>query len=401
MAYADAANYNRIKSMKGYPIGSIVPWSGAQDTIPTGWIICNGATIATNRYPLLYECIGNSYGGVEESTFRLPPLTENNKAISDFYRGYYDYFKSRTNENSFPDGPHVPSPKDNISISQHAFWSQIGLGFNGDESGNVQTTHVSTIDVVGEFSTRPTNFVGQYGPIGLSSGQESVSVSYNSRKLGDGHMPPHSHGTESSSISNSWAQLGRGALQHGGGYSCGGNKGGFFCGNFGPANACACITTKTTTSRAIRYIRSGNNQTHLQEDFLTWSQGGGAGAATGTGPAGGGGTVVQGGTADFQERVLLYQAGNGYGRGDMLSSGFTFFSDLSNSEVSFSQMSGHGHGINTYNFSGNISVINPGIVTNIRMNNVTINNSSGINFGTITMNSSTANLSMLFIIKAY
>ncbi len=404
MAYVDAANYNRIKSMRGYPIGSIIPWSGAQDSIPAGWITCNGATIATDRYPLLYECIGNSYGGVQESTFRLPPLTANNKTIVDHYRGYYGHLRTRTNSSTFPDGPHVPHPNFNTPIEADDFWREIGLGFNGDEAGNVQSSYISTIDIVGEFDRRPTNFVATFSPIDLSPGEESISVSYNSRKLGDGHMPSHSHGMEYDALSNGWSRLGRLALKSGENYNCGKRKTGGVASvtcRFAPRLACKCQVSAANTSRAVRYLKYGNNQNHLREDFLTWSQPSGSGGATGTGPAGGGGFVAEGGQLSFQERVILYKAGDGYGRGDMLSSGNVFFSSLSNSEVSFSQMSGHNHGLNTYNFVANISVINPGIVTNVTLNNVNINNSSGRDFGTITMNSATPNLSMIFIIKAY
>jgi microcystin-dependent protein len=396
MAYVDAANYNRIKSMKGYPIGSVIPWSGAQDSIPPGWIISNGATVAINRYPLLYECIGNSYGGIEDSTFRLPPLTANNKAIADYHRGYHAYLQS--SGTSY--GP-VSRPRGG-TIESHIFWNEIGLGFNGDEAGNVQTSYISTIDVVGEFATRPTNFVASFSAIEMTQGEESVSVSYNSRKLGDGHMPSHSHGLEFSNDANAWAQLGRLALKAGETYGCGRRKDDILCISTGPRDrACRCNVEATATSRATRYLRFGNNQNHLREDFLTWTQPSGSGNATGTGPAGGGGTIVDGGSLSFQEKVLLYRAGDGYGRGDMLSSGNVFFSSLSNSEVSFSQITGHNHGLNTYNFIANISVINPGIVTNVSLNNVNINNSAGINYGTITVNTATANLSMIFIIKAY
>jgi hypothetical protein len=398
MAYVDAANYNRIKSMKGYPIGSVIPWSGAQDSIPPGWIISNGATVAINRYPLLYECIGNSYGGIEDSTFRLPPLTANNKAIADYHRGYYAYLQGSGTISPDSYGPSsTPRPE---TIESHIFWNEIGLGFNGDEAGNVQTSYISTIDVVGEFATRPTNFVARYSPIELTEGENSISVSYNSRKLSDGHMPLHSHGMDYDAPSNGWVQMGRRALQHGPRYNCGNRKGNEFC-KPAPSRACVCITEAGFSSRAIRYLRYGNNQNHLQEDFLTWSQPGGIGSAQGTGPAGGGGSISEGGTRSFQDRVLLYKAGNGYGRGDMESAGKVFFSSLSNSEVSFSEMTGHNHGLNTFNFVGKLNVIDPGIVTNVSLNDVNINNSSGINYGTITVNTATANLSMIFIIKAY
>jgi hypothetical protein len=398
MAYADSANYNKIKSTKGFPIGSIIPWSGAQDSIPIGWVLCNGAVISITRYPLLHECIGNSYGGTSGSTFRLPPLTNGKKAIADFFTGYYNYLRSGTTADSFPYNAHTPT---NPLQSTHPLWKNVGLGFNGDESGNVQTSHISTIDIEGEFANTPNNFVAQFLPITLSEGQESVTVSYNSRKLGDGHMPSHAHGLEytNGENGNSWERLGRLTLQHLENFRCGASRGfpaSIFCGS-GPA--CVCQTSRTTAARAVRYLRFGNDQNHLREDFVTNTNPGGTTVTTG--PAGGGGTIAPGTPASVQERVVLYRAGDGYGRGDMLSSGNVFFSSLSNSEVSFSQLTGHNHGINTYNFLGRLSVISPGLVANVSLNTVRIDNSSGRNFGIITVNSSTANLTMLYIIKAY
>ena len=64
------ASYNRIKSTKIAPIGTIMPWGGGStsgenlDNVPPGWIICNAAAIQLNAasYPLLAKIIGNTYG---------------------------------------------------------------------------------------------------------------------------------------------------------------------------------------------------------------------------------------------------------------------------------------------------------------------------------------------------
>lgn len=386
MAYADAANYNRIKSMKGYPIGSIIPWSGSQDFVPTGWIVCNGATISTTRYPLLYETIGNTYGGTEGSTFRLPPLTANNKAIVDMYKGYYFYLRGGTNENTFPRAAHGPQGR---TINDSPFWLQVGNASNGDEGGSNQTSSISTLDVVGEIAESP-NFVAEFGDITLTPGEETATVSFNPRKLSDVHMPAHSHALESQDISNKWRQLSRSALRNSGDYRCGnlsGNFFRFFCVDNPP---CICRTSRNSVSRARQYLRFGNDQGQMAAEF----------GANGS-PAGGGGSISTGIPQGQQEIVVLYFPGDGYARPDMFSNGTIFWSSLSNAEVSYAQIAGHTHGSNTYNFKGNLSVVNPGIVTNVSLNNVAINNSSGVNFGTITVNSATPNLSMLYVIKAF
>ncbi len=59
------ANYNRIKSAKAVPIGTIMPWTGsssssavAEDAIPFGYIVCRGQSLRALDYPLLAQLLG-------------------------------------------------------------------------------------------------------------------------------------------------------------------------------------------------------------------------------------------------------------------------------------------------------------------------------------------------------
>ena len=67
------ANYNRIKSAKAVPVGTIMPWTGsastssiASDAIPFGYLICRGQTLRAIDYPLLAQLLGNTYGPFQE-----------------------------------------------------------------------------------------------------------------------------------------------------------------------------------------------------------------------------------------------------------------------------------------------------------------------------------------------
>ena len=122
MAYADAANYNRFKSMKGLPVGSIVPWAGDLAEIPRGWVACNGNTVQVTRYPLLYDVIGNSYGGTADSTFRLPPLNNSTKAIMDIFPGHFNYLRTFPNKHR----PHLRKTFHPLQI----YHRRIGLNSN-------------------------------------------------------------------------------------------------------------------------------------------------------------------------------------------------------------------------------------------------------------------------------
>ena len=53
------------------PVGSLQPYAGS--TAPSGWLICNGASVSQAAYPALYAVIGLTYGG-SGGNFNLPDL---------------------------------------------------------------------------------------------------------------------------------------------------------------------------------------------------------------------------------------------------------------------------------------------------------------------------------------
>lgn len=55
------------------PVGTILPFAG--NTIPEGFLACNGAGLSAETYSGLYAVIGNTYGG-DSTTFNLPNLTD-------------------------------------------------------------------------------------------------------------------------------------------------------------------------------------------------------------------------------------------------------------------------------------------------------------------------------------
>ena len=66
-------SYNRIKASKASPIGTIMPWTGSTsesalspDSIPKGWVVCNGGQLKAKDYPILAQVLGNLYGPVVE-----------------------------------------------------------------------------------------------------------------------------------------------------------------------------------------------------------------------------------------------------------------------------------------------------------------------------------------------
>ena len=59
-------------SAVGLPSGSLVMWAGLYDSIPTGWLLCDGADISRTTYADLFTAIGVQFGSGSGSTFTLP-----------------------------------------------------------------------------------------------------------------------------------------------------------------------------------------------------------------------------------------------------------------------------------------------------------------------------------------
>lgn len=69
-----AVDYNDLKQVE-LPTGSVIAFAG--DRVPSGYLICNGATVSRTTYDNLFEVIGTTYGaGDGSTTFNLPQLSD-------------------------------------------------------------------------------------------------------------------------------------------------------------------------------------------------------------------------------------------------------------------------------------------------------------------------------------
>jgi microcystin-dependent protein len=59
--------YNRL-----LPVGSVLPYVG--ETAPTGFLVCNGASINRTTYAELFDVCGTNFGTVNSTSFNLPDL---------------------------------------------------------------------------------------------------------------------------------------------------------------------------------------------------------------------------------------------------------------------------------------------------------------------------------------
>jgi len=69
-----AEEIKKLKQQQQPPIGTVVAYAGKEDSIPDGWLLCDGRAIKRKDYDVLFNnVIGTQYGtGDNVMTFNLP-----------------------------------------------------------------------------------------------------------------------------------------------------------------------------------------------------------------------------------------------------------------------------------------------------------------------------------------
>lgn len=71
----EKAQWLYLNVVQGIPIGVVQAFAG--NTVPDGWLLCDGSAVSRTDYAELYAVIGDTYGaGDGESTFNLPNLVD-------------------------------------------------------------------------------------------------------------------------------------------------------------------------------------------------------------------------------------------------------------------------------------------------------------------------------------
>ena len=79
MANYEATRYDfdaaSLTGIQGVNTGIIIPWSS--ESIPSGFLECNGAAVSRSTYANLFAVVGTTYGiGDGSTTFNVPDLTD-------------------------------------------------------------------------------------------------------------------------------------------------------------------------------------------------------------------------------------------------------------------------------------------------------------------------------------
>ncbi|WP_455474734.1 Bgr_08870 family protein [Bartonella sp. B30(2025)] len=168
--------YQTMKAI--FPAGFIATF--AMQEVPSGWLLCDGATYEREEYPRLFEAIGDKWGKDSETTFKVPDLRgmflrgfDNGRGLDperDFATEQKDSIKSHTHDCILEEaGEHSHNFQYNgvKQLSNYAGgWNDLNFvavgKFHYASIENVTKpagahTHKATLSPTGEAETRPVN----------------------------------------------------------------------------------------------------------------------------------------------------------------------------------------------------------------------------------------------------
>jgi hypothetical protein len=203
------AFYQQSKTAKAAVIGTIMPWTGSANTVPDGWVLCNGGSVAANEFPLLAQAIGDSYnqgnsdfGGnfpAYTGSITIPDL--NNKVLIDIEESYFN-----TKQNGGT-GKAIDTDPDARTLLSPL------IGDNTDNGVTIIFTDVF-VDVVFTLNDRS----GYFGKISGNTwvpGDGAKTLYVGPRKLGRQHVTGHGHaGSYRTLRNNDIAKPGRGVIPY-------------------------------------------------------------------------------------------------------------------------------------------------------------------------------------------
>lgn len=108
---------NKITATSGTPAGSIMAYGGA--TPPDGWLLCDGTTVSSSKYPELFAAIGTNWGDGGSGSFNLPDLRGMFLRGIDGTAGNDPNKTTRTSKNGSNSGNRIGSYQDDQFQGHH------------------------------------------------------------------------------------------------------------------------------------------------------------------------------------------------------------------------------------------------------------------------------------------
>ena len=158
----DNTNTGWVGSGGESSVGLIISW--ATDTVPSGYLECDGSTISRTTYANLFTAVSDLYGiGDGSSTFEIPDLRGKFLRGWDHGAGTDPDAASRTDSgDGSTTGDHVGTNQDDgIKEHEHSLTGRIGAGTDPDfpylQNSGSSTNSFDAVASFGGNETRPIN----------------------------------------------------------------------------------------------------------------------------------------------------------------------------------------------------------------------------------------------------
>ena len=134
--FGDGSN---LTSVSGVPVGGIIMWSGAENAVPNGFLLCNNTPVSRTTYAALFAVVSTTHGaGDGSSTFNVPDLRNRFVVGAGQGGGYSVAQTGGSADNSLPAHYHnFPGDDQLTGANGVAGWSNTNDGnFNYDATSN-------------------------------------------------------------------------------------------------------------------------------------------------------------------------------------------------------------------------------------------------------------------------
>jgi microcystin-dependent protein len=161
-----------IRAGNGVPAGTVMPFAGSENKIPSGWLLCDGRELDIATYPELHETLEATWGSATAGKFKIPDLRGRTAVGAGDGDGQASALTNRILGESLGEENHTLSEAEMPSHThdyQDFYWS---------DSGNVAAFATPNGDDVGSRPDATRTSIATGGSQPHNNMQPSVFLNY-------------------------------------------------------------------------------------------------------------------------------------------------------------------------------------------------------------------------------
>lgn len=142
---------NRVDKLSGDVIGTVKEWAGLIPTIPKDYMLCDGRDLLVADYPELFAILRYSYGGNNDTVFKLPNCKGRVTVGYDSDKPDYESVgkiggteKVKLTEDEIPEHKHIVPWGENLNTAWKPDWGYPDGYFNDHRGYKADTDNDNT-----------------------------------------------------------------------------------------------------------------------------------------------------------------------------------------------------------------------------------------------------------------